>query len=134
MQEFSEIQFLRFHLFFMYLWSRLSKGNLPEDYVGPTEKLFHKNLDNNMIQEFEILKKTLNKKNQNILTTIFNFINIKITTKKNLYNGKNFNPKKIENIILSQNNSKILSELFLIYVNKLLCMMLKSFITVNQNN
>ena len=44
-----------------------------------------------MIQEFEILKKTLNKKNQNILTTIFNFINIKITTnKKNLYNGKNF--------------------------------------------
>ena len=77
------------------MWSRLSKGNLPEDYVGPTEKLFHKNLDNNMIQEFEILKKTLNKKNQNILTTIFNFINIKITTnKKNLYNGKNFNPKK----------------------------------------
>ena len=62
LQEFSEIQFLRFHLFYAYLWSRLSKGNLPEDYVGPTEKLFHKNLDNNMIQEFEILKKHLTKK------------------------------------------------------------------------
>ncbi len=99
--------------FYAYLWSTLSKGNLPEDYVGPTEKLFSKNLEDSMIQEFETLKKTHNKKNQNIIKTVFNLINIKIKrNKKNLYNIKNLNFKKIENVILSQDNSKILSELF----------------------
>lgn len=99
--------------FYAYLWTRLSKGSLPENYIGPTDKLFNKNLDNNMIEEFEILKKILKKKNQNIFQTIFSFVNMKIkTNKKNLYDGKDLNPKKLENIILSQDNSKVLSELF----------------------
>ncbi len=99
--------------FYAYLWSRLSKGNLPENYVGPTDKLFNKKLDDKIVEEFEILKRISNDKKQNVFQRFYNFANMKIkNNKNNFYNKKNLDQKKLENIILSQDNSKVLSDLF----------------------
>ena len=102
--------------YYAYLWPRLSNGIFPENYEGPTEKLFKKNFnDNIMTNEFETLKQTSSKK-RNLFEKIFSLIDIKIKNyKKSINNKKKWSPKKLENIIISADNSKLLSELFFIF-------------------
>ena len=99
--------------FYAYLWLRLSQGALPQDYVGPTIKLFSDELDDKMMNQFEVLKEKLDEKKKNIFNKIFNFVNIKIKNRnKNRFSNNKLDPNKIEQIILSNDNSEILSELF----------------------
>lgn len=98
--------------FHAYLWSRLSYGILPTDHKGPTNELYEKILDEKIIEKFEFLKKQ-NHEKKNLIYKIKDYItyrNQKI--KKNKFLKKKIKPKEFEKIILSEDNSKIISELF----------------------
>ena len=99
--------------FYAYLWSRLSQGVLPEDYKGPTKELFNKTPNDKMIEQFEILKKKLKGKNRNIFNLIPYFAKVYIKNKKkNKISNKKIDAKELEAVILSKDNSKILTDLF----------------------
>jgi len=99
--------------FYAYLWSRLSQGVLPEDYKGPTKELFNKTSNEKMMEQFEILKKKLKGKNRNIFNLISCFVKVNIKNKKkNKISNKKIDAKELEDIILSKDNSKILTDLF----------------------
>lgn len=98
--------------FHAYLWSRLSNGILPEDYKGPTEELYKKISNEKIVQRFELLKIKTQKK-KNIIDKISDYLKYKNQQIKHYKSLKQkIKPKVSEKMIISQDNSKILSELF----------------------
>lgn len=98
--------------FHAYLWSRLSYGILPGDYKGPTEELYKKIMNEKISENFEVFKKKIQRE-KNIIDKMLSYIKYKTQQlKKNKLSKKKIKPKESEKIILSQDNSETLSELF----------------------